>query len=87
MKIFDGTAILPVLGSAMVVGTFVSKVVGTAVFNVMQASNLMWTEVTAIVSSLLAALAAGVGVGWMVRSVWGKVENAVINEKAITSSA
>ena len=63
----------------MVVGTFVSKVVGTAVFNVMQASNLKWTEVTAIVSSLLAALAAGVGVGWPVRSAWGRVEKKPIS--------
>jgi hypothetical protein len=87
MIVLDCVGILLVLVSAMVVGSYVSKVVGTAVFNELQASAPRWAEPAAIITSLLAALAAGVGVGWVVRSAWVRVEKAVINEKAITSSA
>ena len=85
--ILDCVGILLVLVSAMYVGSYVSKVVGTAVYNALLASAPGWAEVAAVISGLLAALAAGVGVGWVVRSAWGRVEKAVINEKAITSSA
>ena len=73
MIILDVVASL-VLGLAMVVGSIVSKAVGTAVYSALLASAPQWAEAAAIVSSLLAALAAGVGVGWLVRTGWGKVE-------------
>jgi hypothetical protein len=81
MIILDCVGILLVLVSAMVVGSLVSKVVGTAVFNALQASYPRWAEAAAILSSLLAALAAGVGVGWVVRSAWGRVEDGFIRNK------
>jgi hypothetical protein len=77
MIVLDCVGILLVLISAMVVGSYVSKVVGTEVFNALQESVPQWAEAAAIISSLLAALVAGVGVGWMVRSVWGRVEKAL----------
>jgi hypothetical protein len=70
MIILDCVGILLVLVSAMVVGSFVSKIVGTRVFNALQTSAPLWAEAMAIVSSLLAALAAGVGVGWLVRTAF-----------------
>jgi hypothetical protein len=76
--ILDCVGILLVLISAMVVGSYVSKVVGTAVYSVMQVSAPQWAEAAAIISSLLAALVAGVGVGWVVRSAWGRVEKAFV---------
>jgi uncharacterized membrane protein (DUF441 family) len=78
MIFLDCAGILLVLVSAMVVGSMVSKVVGTAVFNELQASAPQWAEAVAIISSLLAALAAGVGVGWVVRYVCGRVEKALV---------
>jgi hypothetical protein len=75
MIVLDCVGILLVLVSVMMVGSYVSKLVGTAVFNAMQISAPQWAEVLAIISSLLSALAAGVGVGWVVRSVWGMMEN------------
>ena len=85
--ILDCVGILLVLASAMVVGSFVSRIVGTAVFNVLQASSPQWAEVVAMISSLLSALAAGIGVGWLVRSAWGKVEKSIVGEKAKASEA
>jgi hypothetical protein len=65
----------------MYVGSLASKAVGTRVYNVMQASAPKWAEAAAILSGLLAALAAGVGVGWLVRFVWVRVENGFIRNK------
>lgn len=42
---------------------------------------------TAIVSGLLAALVAGAGVGWVVRSVWGRVENKFTSKKVNANDA
>ena len=72
--ILDCVGILLVLISAMVVGGLVSRLVGAEVFNALQESAPGWAEGMAILSSLLAALAAGVGIGWLVRSMWGRVE-------------
>jgi hypothetical protein len=87
MIILDCVGILLVLASAMVVGSYVSKVVGTAMFYALQASAPQWTEAVAIISSLLAALAAGVVVGWLVRSVWGRMERLFARNKTQTSGA
>jgi hypothetical protein len=76
--VLDCLGILLVLVSAMVVGSYVSKVVGTAVYSALIASAPQWAEAAAIISSLLSALAAGVGVGWVVRSAWGRVEKALV---------
>jgi hypothetical protein len=76
--ILDCIGILLVLISAMYVGSLVSKAVGTAVYGVMQVSAPQWAQAGAIISSLLAALAAGMGVGWLVRSMWGRVENVFV---------
>jgi ABC-type multidrug transport system permease subunit len=57
MIVLDCVGILLVLVSAMV-------------FNALQTSAPLWAEAMAIVSSLLAALAAGVGVGWLVRTAF-----------------
>jgi hypothetical protein len=75
MIILDCVGILLVLISAMIVGSYVSKTVGLWVFEMLQSSTPQWAEVAAIISSLLSALAAGVGVGWLVRSMWARVEN------------
>jgi hypothetical protein len=83
--VLDCVGILLVLVSAMVVGSLVSKAVGTAVFNAMQTSTPQWAEAAAIISSLLSALAAGVGVGWVVRSAWGRVEKALLRGQAQSS--
>jgi hypothetical protein len=85
--ILDCAGIMLVLVSAMMVGSYVSKAVGTVVFNAMQVSAPQWAEVAAIISSLLAALAAGVGVGWVVRSAWGRVEIVFAGDKTHTSGA
>jgi len=58
--------------------------VGTTVINALQASAPQWSEVAAIVSDLLAALAAGVGVGCLVRSAWVRVENLFTGNKVKT---
>ncbi len=79
--ILDCVGILLVLVSAMYVGSLVSKSVGTAVFTALQTSAPQWAEIGAIISSLLAALAVGVGVGWLVRSVWVRVENVIMRNK------
>jgi hypothetical protein len=81
----DCIGILLVLVSAMVVGSYVSRAVGTAVYNAMQESAPEWAQTAAIISSLLAALAAGVGVGWVVRSAWGRVEKVLVGNKAQVS--
>jgi len=39
-------------------------------------------EPGAIIDSLLAALAAGFSVGWLVRSAWVRVENTFVGKKA-----
>jgi hypothetical protein len=83
--ILDCVGILLVLISAMVVGSYVSRVVGTAVFNAMLPSAPGWAQTAAIVSSLLAALVAGVGVGWVVRSAWGRVEKALVGSQVQSS--
>jgi hypothetical protein len=83
--ILDCVGILLVLVSAMVFGSYVSKVVGTAVYKMMQESAPEWAQVAAIISSLLSALAAGVGVGWVVRSAWGRVEKALVRSQAQAS--
>jgi hypothetical protein len=80
MIILDCVGILLVLVSAMYVGSLVSKSVGTTVFTALQASAPQWAEIGAIISSLLAALAAGVGVGWLARSVWVRVENVIMSK-------
>jgi hypothetical protein len=85
--ILDCAGILLVLVSAMMVGSYVSKAVGTAVFNAMQVSNPQWAEVAAIISSLLSALAAGAGVGWVVRSAWARVEIVFTRDKTQASGA
>jgi hypothetical protein len=85
--ILDCVGIFLVLALAMYVGSYVSKLVGTAVFNALQASNPRWAGAVAIISSLLAALAAGVGVGWLVRSVWVRVERLIIGRKSGPSLA
>jgi TRAP-type uncharacterized transport system fused permease subunit len=72
--ILDCVGILLVLVSAMYVGSLVSKVIGEKVYKGMQESAPQWAEGVAIMSSLLAALVAGVGVGWLVRSIWGRLE-------------
>jgi hypothetical protein len=87
MIFLDCAGILLVLVSAMMVGSYVSKAVGTAVFNAMQISAPQWAEVLAIISSLLAALAAGVGVGWLVRSAWARVEIVFAGNKTQASRA
>jgi hypothetical protein len=79
--ILDCAGILLVLVSAMYVGSLVSKVVGEKVYDGMQESAPQWAEGLAIMSSLLAALVAGVGVGWLVRSIWGRLENGLIRSK------
>jgi ABC-type antimicrobial peptide transport system permease subunit len=79
--ILDCVGILLFLVSAMVVGSYVSKVVGTAVFNALQVSAPQWAQAAAIASSLLAALATGVVVGWLARSAWGRVERMVSGKK------
>ena len=61
--------------------------VGTTVINALQASAPQWSEVAAIVSDLLAALAAGVGIGWLVRSVWVRVESLFAGNNTQTSEA
>jgi hypothetical protein len=76
--ILDCVGILLVLISAMVVGSYVSKVVGIAVYSAMQEPAPQWAQAATIVSSLMSALAAGVGVGWVVRSAWGRVEKALV---------
>jgi hypothetical protein len=76
--ILDCVGILLVLISAMCVGSLVSKAVGTAVYGAMQAVAPQWAQAGAIISSLMAALAAGIGVGWLVRSMWGRVENVFV---------
>jgi F0F1-type ATP synthase assembly protein I len=58
----------------------VSKVVGEKVYDGMQESAPQWAEGVAITSSLLAALVAGVGVGWLVRSIFGKLERTQISK-------
>ena len=80
--VLDCVGILLVLVSAMAVGGYVSKTVGLWVFEMLQSSAPQWAEVTAIISSLLSALAAGVGVGWLVRSMWVRVEGAFVRSKA-----
>jgi hypothetical protein len=85
--VLDCVGILLVLVSALYVGSLVSKVVGTMVFNAMRASAPQWAEGMAIISSLLAALAAGVGVGWLVRSVWVRVERMISGNKPEPSLA
>jgi hypothetical protein len=87
MIVLDCLGILLVLVSAMVAGSFVSKVVGTVVFDALQASAPQWAETAAILSSLAAALAVGVGVGWLVRSVWVRVESFFAGDKTQTSEA
>jgi hypothetical protein len=67
--VLDCLGILLVLCSAMVVGNLVSKAVGALVIRVLKPSSQQWAEPAAIVISLLAALAAGFGVGWLVRSM------------------
>jgi hypothetical protein len=83
--ILDCAGIMLVLVSAMAVGSYVSKVVGTAVYSAMRESAPRWAEEAAIAFSLLSALAAGVGVGWVVRSVWGRVENILAKKKVQVS--
>jgi hypothetical protein len=78
--ILDCAGILLVLVSAMYVGSLVSKVVGEKVYDGMQESAPQWAEGVAITSSLLAALVAGVGVGWLVRSIFGKLERTQISK-------
>jgi len=85
--ILDCVGILLVLTSAMAVGSYVSKTVGLWVFEMLQSSAPQWAEVVAIISSLLSALAAGVGVGWMVRSMWARVENSMAGKKTKASEA
>lgn len=82
MIILDVVGVLLVLGLAMYVGSLVSQAVGTAVYNALLESHLGWAEAAAIVSGLLAALAVGVGVGWVVRSVWVRVDGAFVRSKA-----
>jgi hypothetical protein len=72
--ILDCAGILLVLVSAMYVGSLVSKLVSEKVYDGMQESAPQWAEGVAIMSSLLAALVAGVGVGWLVRSIWGRLK-------------
>jgi hypothetical protein len=74
----DILGILLVLISAMVVGSFASKMVGTAVFNAFNASALQHAEEVSSISSLLAALTAGAVIGWLMRSVWERVEGVLI---------
>lgn len=83
--IFDCVGILLVLGLAMVVGRMVSEAVGRAVYNALLTSAPEWAEAAAIVSSLLAALAVGVGIGWLVRSLWVRMERMIIGNKSGTS--
>jgi hypothetical protein len=85
--IIDCVGILLVLVSAMAVGSYVSSVVGTEVYSAMQVSNPQWAEVLAIISSLLSALAAGAGVGWVVRSAWARVEIVFAGDKTQASGA
>jgi hypothetical protein len=85
MIVLDCVGILLVLVSAMVVGSMVSKVVGTAVYSAVQESAPGWAQTAAIVSSLLSALVAGVGVGWVVRSAWGRVEKALVGSQVQSS--
>jgi len=85
--ILDSVGILLVLTSAMIVGSYVSKAVGSWVFEMLQSSAPQWTEVVAIISSLLSALAAGVGVGWLVRSTWVRVENSIVGKITKVSEA
>jgi hypothetical protein len=85
MIVLDCAGILLVLVSAMYIGNLVSKAVGTMVFNAMQASAPQWAETVAIIFSLLAALTAGVGVGWLVRAGWVKVEKLIVRNEPQTS--
>jgi hypothetical protein len=73
--------------SALIVGSLVSKTVGMAVYDALQASAPGWAESAAITSSLMAALTAGVGVGWLVRSMWGKFERIITRKKSKPSLA
>jgi hypothetical protein len=83
--ILDCVGILLVLISAMAVGSFVSRVVSLWVFEMLQMPAPRWAEAAAVISGLLSALAAGVGVGWLVKSAWGRVESQ-ISSKTITTS-
>jgi hypothetical protein len=83
--ILDCVGTLLVLVSAMAVGSYVSKAVGAAVYSAMQESTPEWAEAAAIISSLMSALAAGVGVGWVVRSAWVRVEKVLVGNKAQVS--
>jgi hypothetical protein len=47
----------------------------------------MRRNIVAIFSSLLSALAAGVGVGWLVRSMWVRVENSIVGKITKVSEA
>ena len=80
--ILDCVGILLVLVSAMIVGSFVSRVVGLWMYDVLLPSAPQWAEPAAIITSLVAALAAGVGVGWLVRSAWVRVEGPFVRSKA-----
>jgi hypothetical protein len=85
--ILDCAGIMLVLVSAMAVGSYVSKVVGTAVYSAMRESAPRWAEEAAIAFSLLSALAAGAGVGWLVRSAWARVEIVFTRDKTQASGA
>lgn len=78
----DILGILLVLVLAMVVGNLVSRMVGIAVFNALQTSALQQAEKMSNISSFLAALIAGAGIGWLMRFVWARLETALVRSES-----